>query len=183
MPKRDPPTREAFDKLLLWLDPDRDKAGEKYERIRLRLIKILATRGCYEIEDLADDTINVVASRIDWLIENYQGEPSLYFFGVAKKIHLEEQNKKPPPNIPPPEPAPPDLETVSSYLEQCLQELPGNARDLVLQYHCGEKQVKIQNRKRLAEQLQISRNALRVKMHHLHVRLRECVETRLHLAT
>jgi len=32
-------TQEAFDRLLGWLDPDRESAGEKYEAIRLRLIK------------------------------------------------------------------------------------------------------------------------------------------------
>lgn len=182
MPKREPPGKEAFDKLLLWLNSDRDKAGEKYERIRLRLISIFAGRGCSDNEDLSDETINVVAARIDWLIENYQGEPALYFYGVAKKIFLEQLKRKTPPDIPPPDPAPPELEAVSSYLDQCLQELSGKERDLVVQYHQGEKQVKIQNRKRLAEEWHITRNALRIKVHHLHGQLRECIEARLHLA-
>jgi DNA-directed RNA polymerase specialized sigma24 family protein len=182
MSKREPPNKEAFDKLLRWLNSDRNNAGEKYERIRFRLIRVFSSRGCYEAEDLADETINVVASRIDWLIENYDGEPALYFYGVAKKIYLEQLKKKPPPDIPPPDPAPPDREEISSYLEQCLQELSPVERDLVLQYQQGEKQVKIQNRKRLAEQWKISRNALRIKIYHLHVQLRECIEARLHPA-
>lgn len=182
MSKREPPSKEAFDKLLLWLNPDRDHAGEKYEKIRLRLIRIFACRGCYEAEDLADETINVVASKIDWLLENFQGEPALYFYAVAKKIHLEQLKKKPPPEIPPPEPAPPELEETGEYLEQCLQELSGHDRDLILRYHQGEKQVKIQNRKRLAAELKISRNALRIKVCHLHLRLRKCVEAHLKLA-
>jgi len=170
---------EAFEKLLRWLDPDREKAGEKHEKIRFRLIKIFVCRGCHEAEDLADQTINVVLSKIDWLVANYVGEPGLYFYAVAKKIHLEQLKKRPFPNLPPPDPEPPELEQVCSYLDDCLDNLPSAERDMVLRYHEGDKQEKIQNRKKLAEELKISRNALRIKVCHIHSRLRECVERRL----
>ena len=176
---KDSPTKEAFDKLLGWLDPDRDRAGEKYERIRLRVIRIFVCRGCCEGEDLADRTINVVTSKINWLIENYQGDPALYFYAVAKKIYQEQRKRKPPPNVPPPEPAPPELELTCSYLDDCLSQLPSVERDLVLRYQEGIKQAKIENRKKLAEELKISRNALRIKVCHIHSRLRECLERRL----
>jgi hypothetical protein len=39
-------TQDAFDKLLNWLDSDRERAGQKYETIRLRLIKIFTCRRC-----------------------------------------------------------------------------------------------------------------------------------------
>jgi len=170
---------EAFEKLLRWLDPDREKAGEKHEKIRFRLIKIFVCRGCHEAEDLADQTINVVLSKIDWLVANYVGEPGLYFYAVAKKIHLEQLKKRRFPNPPPPDPEPPELEQVCSYLDDCLDNLPSAERDMVLRYHEGDKQEKIQNRKKLAEELKISRNALRIKVCHIHSRLRECVERRL----
>ena len=176
MSKREPPSKDAFEKLLLWLNSDRDKAGEKYERIRLRLIRIFGCQGSCDPEDLADDTINVVASRIDWLLANYQGDSALYFYGVAKKIHLEELKRKPLPDLPPPDPTPPEVEEVSNHLEECLQELQRPERTLILRYHQGEKQIKIENRKRLAEELKISRNALRIKVCHLHERLRKCLE-------
>jgi len=87
MSKRQSPTREAFDKLLAWLDPDRDQAVELYERIYFRVVRILAAKGCFEAEELADQTVNIVASKIDELTKTYQGDPALYFYGVAKKIH------------------------------------------------------------------------------------------------
>ena len=90
------PTQEDFEKLWRWLDPDRDKAGEKYERIRRRLIAVFASRGCCDTEDLADKTINVVTSKIDWLVENYVGDPAPYFYAVAKNIFLESIKPKPP---------------------------------------------------------------------------------------
>ena len=152
------PTIEEFDKLLRWLDPDRDKAGEKYEKIRLRLIKIFSARGCYDAEDLAYKAINVVARKVDWLLENYQGDQALYFYGIAKKLYLE--TLKPRPALPPPDPDRSDLDEVCGYLDECLDELPAAEKELVLRYQEGEKQERIQNRKRIADELKISRNAL-----------------------
>ncbi|HJP90740.1 MAG TPA: hypothetical protein VJ875_02220 [Pyrinomonadaceae bacterium] len=175
------PTQEAFDKLLLWLDPDRDKAGEKYEKIRKRVISFFSCRGCWEADDLADKTINVVISKIDWLSENYVGEPALYFYAVAKKIYLE--HMKPRPKPPPPDPTPVEVDDTCTYLDRCLEQLPLADRDLVLRYQEGEKHVKIENRKKLADELKISRNALRIKVCHIHSRLRECIETFIRKAT
>lgn len=176
MPKREPPSEDAFDKLLFWLNPDRNKAAEKYEIIRIRLIGVFSSRGHVNAEDLTDDTVNVVAGRIDWLLENFQGEPALFFYGVARKIHLEELRKRPPPAIPPPDPPDPEKEELSNYLERCLDELPQKERELIVRYHEGEKQVKIQNRKRLAREWEITPNALRIKVYHLHLRLKPCIE-------
>jgi hypothetical protein len=171
------PTKEAFEKLLDWLDADQDKAGEKYEAIRLRLIRIFSCRGCCEGEDLADDTINVVSSRIDWLVENYNGNPALYFYGVAKRILQEQYKKKPPPPPPPPPPDVTEVERECGCLEECLkQQLTVPERSLVLRYHEKEKKEKIILRKQLADELAISINALRIRVHHIHSRLRPCIE-------
>ena len=173
------PTKETFDKLLLWLDPDRDKAGEKYERIRFRLIRILASKGCYDAEDLADKTINIVVSKIDWLLENYEGDPTLYFYAVGKKVFLEYLKKKPLPTTLPAPPDSPEIERVCNCLEQCLQELSTKDRELALRYQEGEKRQRSHNRQRLADELGISVNALRIKMYHIHSKLRESLERRL----
>lgn len=178
MPKGGP-TQENWDRLLLWLDADRDQAGERYEKIRRRLIGIFSSRGCYDADDLADRSINVVLSKVEWLLPNYVGDPALYFYAVAKKIYLEDLKKKPPPQVPPPDDPPQEEEQLSSYLDNCLDELPSGERDLIVRYHQFEKQEKIQNRKRLAAELQLSRNALRIKVCHIHSRLKRCIELRL----
>jgi hypothetical protein len=170
------PSQQDFDKLLRWLDPDRDLAGKKYTKIQLRLIRIFSSRGCCDVEDLADKTFNVIMLKIDWLMENYVGDPAPYFYGVAKKIYLETLKKKPPPEPSPIEPTPPGLEEVCAQLDECLQELSAADRNLALGYHEGEKQQKIKNRRKLAEELKTSRNALRIKVHYIHARLRECIE-------
>ena len=172
----DGPTKESFAKLLRWLDPDWERAGERYEKIRTRLIKIFSAKGCWVAEDLADRTINVVAGKIDWLLENFTGDPALYFYAVGKKIFLEWLKKNPPPDIPPIRPENPEIERLSCCLDQCLGELSVADRTLVMQYHEGEKQERIRNRKRLAEELGISPNALRIKVCHIHSRLRQFMD-------
>lgn len=172
------PTKEDFDKLLLWLDSDRDAAGSKYERIRYKLIKIFACRGYCEAEDLADKCVDRVISKIDWLLQNYEGNPALYFYAVAKKIYLEfvKTTKKPLPEPTPPDPDSAELEQACGYLEDCLKTLPAADSNLALRYHQGEKQEKIRNRKALADELKISRNALRIRVWHIHASLKECVQ-------
>jgi hypothetical protein len=170
--------KKTFDKLLCWLDPDRDRAAEKYEKIRNRLIKILAARGCWVAEDLADQTINVVASKIDWLLEHYEGDPALYFYGVNKNI-LHDWLKKNPPPAPPPVPDNSEIERLCGCLEYCLADIPPEDSRIVLRYHEGDKQERINNRKQLARELGITLNALRIKVCHIHSRLRQLMEQRL----
>ena len=84
---------QSFEKMLDWLDKDREIAGQKYEAIRLRLIKVLNYRGCLDGESLADEAIDRVTRKIDTLAENYEGNPAHYFLNVANKIYLENRRK------------------------------------------------------------------------------------------
>src|SRR5215510_991230 len=92
-------SQEAFDD---WLDSDREQAGIKYEDIRRRLIKIFTGRACVEAEDLADETINRVSSRLSVIKEEFKGDRARYFFGVANKVYMEYMRRKPPQPPPPP---------------------------------------------------------------------------------
>lgn len=51
---------ERFDNLLRLLDLDRDVAGDKYERLRRKLIKFFEWNACFPAEDLADETFDRV---------------------------------------------------------------------------------------------------------------------------
>lgn len=176
MKKREPPTQEAFDKLLSWLDPDRDRAAEKYQRIYLRLVRIFAAKGCVDEGDLADQTVNVVARKIDWLIENFEGDPTLYFFGVANKIFLEQRPTRPPP-VPPLPPDNTETERRCHCLEKCLEtDASPDERKIVVRYHEGQGQARIEDRKRMAAELGITANALRIRICHIQARLRPCIE-------
>ena len=169
-------SQEAFDSLLEWLDSDREQAAMKYEDIRKRLIKIFTGRGCIEAEDLADETINRVISKLDELGKGFEGDRVRYFFGVANKIYLESKRKKspqPPPFFPGNSAR---LELESRCLERCIETLSETDRYLLLQYYGAEGRARVERRKRLAEELGIAPNALRIRAYRIRVGLQECME-------
>jgi len=169
-------TQEGFDVPLGWLDPDRERAGSRYEAIRLRLIKIFTCRGCAEAEDLADETINRVAAKVADLAPGYQGDPALYFYGVANKVFLEYLRRRPVIEAPPLREASEDIEAEYACLERCMEQLPPESRRLVLEYYQEEKRAKINRRRKLAEELGIAVNALRIRAHRIRQQLQQCVQ-------
>jgi len=171
-------TQESFDSLLSWLDRNRDEAGKKYEIIRYRLIKIFTCRGCNEAEDLADETINRVALKVEAIEESYVGDPALYFYGVANNIHLEYLRKKPAPSIElTPTTEVDEMEREYDCLDRCMQHLSAKQRELVLEYYQGDKRIKINHRKELARKVGIALNALRIRAHRIRATLQQCVQS------
>jgi RNA polymerase sigma factor (sigma-70 family) len=169
-------SQESFDALLDWLDSDREQAGLKYEQIRRNLIKIFVNRGCAEAEDFADETINRVVSKLDEIKKEFTGDPARYFYGVANKIFLEYQRKKPPepPSFPPDDSN--RLELEYRCLEHCIARLSEENRDLLLLYYQAEGKDKIERRKWLAEKLGIAPNALRIRAFRIRTALQQCLE-------
>lgn len=168
-------TEEGFAKFLVWLNPDPNQAGEKYEDIRRRLIKIFICRGCDCPEDLADETINRVVGKVPEIADSYEGDPALYFYGVVRYVHHEFLRKKPIPQPPPPDDQPSTTEEEYECLEQCMENLPKRSRELFLQYNQEEKGAKIKQRKRLALELNIPLNALRIRVCRIRMELQACV--------
>ena len=171
-------TEELFDELLVWLDPDREIAGQKYEDIRRGLVKIFINNGRHSVEDLADETINRVANKLNQIKDAYHGDHSLYFYGVAKNIVHEDRRRTLVP-VPAPLPTPDwtsdDIETEYECLERCLQQLTSENRELILQYYQDEKREKIDHRRRLADKLGIPLNALRIRAYRIRNSLELCV--------
>jgi DNA-directed RNA polymerase specialized sigma24 family protein len=168
-------TQETFDGLLLWLDPDRDRAGQLYGEIQGKLIKIFARRGCPIADELADETINRVAKKLAEIQDSYVGDPALYFYGVGNKVFLEYVRKRPEP-LPLPTPEPPErIESSYQCLEKCLAQAPPSSRNLFLEYFRLEKPDKIEHRRALAQRLGISINALRTRAHRIRTALQQCL--------
>jgi DNA-directed RNA polymerase specialized sigma24 family protein len=169
-------TAEQFNKLLDWLDMDREAAAYKYSLIQLRLVRFFAVRRCIDAEHLADRCINIVAAKNLEELGPPEGDRGLYFLGVARYVHLEQvrDDRRPPPVLAPIDPEP-DLD-LDMCLERCLDGLAPDDRSLVLEYEEGEKQARIQNRRRLATELGITINALRIKVYRLHQQLEKCIE-------
>lgn len=168
-------TQESFDALLAWLDPQRERAAEKYEDVRRRLIKIFTCRGCHEPEELADETINRVIKKLKEIEGAFTGDRTRYFCGVANKVHLEYLRRKPVPRLPSPNPDSDETEQEFECLEKCIETLTPDNRRLVLQYYQEEKRAKIDHRRNLAEQLGIAVNALRIRAYRIRSFLQDCV--------
>ena len=175
-------TQAAFDGFLATLDRDRDKAGEKYEHIRLKLLKYFQWCGS-DVPDIdADETINRVTRRI------YEGQDvynlSGYIYGVAKLVRAESIKRR---NrmraldeVTFIELSWLDVEIeVPNYnesLERCLGRLSDEDREVITEYYRYKKLDKIDCRRRLAARLGISLNTLRVKMHRQRLNLEACAE-------
>lgn len=148
-----------------------------YEQIRRRLIKIFECRGRHDAEELADETINRVARKVHKIANEYVGDKALYFYGVAHNVFLESLRTRPPVVLPPPIVKSEDTEEEFECLDQCMEQLSVNNRELMLEYYKYEKRAKIEHRKALAEKLGVAQNALRIRAHRIRLNLEECLRT------
>jgi DNA-directed RNA polymerase specialized sigma24 family protein len=170
-------TREPFEALLEWLDPDREKAGQRYELIRAGLIRIFVSKGLSDAEHYTDEAIDRVVKRLPEIQEKYVGDPARYFHGVARNLILEAGRRK--------EVATDMLplrlmqETVrtdtSECLSKCLKQLPVDKQEFILDYHLYQGHAKAEHHRQMATELSISDGALRTRAHHLRVNLEKCV--------
>jgi DNA-directed RNA polymerase specialized sigma24 family protein len=174
-------TKEALDRFLGLLDADPEKAGVKYEGLRLKLVKYFEWRGAISPDVEADETINRVARRVEegQNVYNLGG----YIFGVAKLVNAESVKMRN--RNQPLEDA--DSAIVCSFevdveinerracLDRCLQYLPEESRSIIIEYYQDEKGKKIECRKRLAARLGLTSNALRITAHRIRINLEACV--------
>lgn len=189
-PSKSNVTPEDFEELILWLDPDPDRTGvpslergaEKYEKIRFRIIKIYTNRGFHRSEEVADKTFERIAVKVKKLKLTYEGDPALYFYGVAKKVYkelLRDEDLLEEPLIiidDDDRDDRDDLELRHAWLEHCLGTLKPESRELILCFYQGEKRAKIENRKKLAAQLGISSRALSLRALHIRQKLLKCMQ-------
>jgi RNA polymerase sigma factor (sigma-70 family) len=181
-------TQQPFDELLDWFDPaDRNRAAAKYETIRRSLIKIFVWGGCIDAEGMADEAFNRVEAKVQELKATFEGDPALYFYGVAKRLIKECQRSAqsrvsldeagdPAAPLPVEDDEEGDPARESECLRRCLDKLSPADRKLILAYYMKDKQAKIDYRKELARQLGIVANALRVRVYRIRAVLEECIE-------
>ncbi|HEX5084831.1 MAG TPA: hypothetical protein VFY40_22535 [Blastocatellia bacterium] len=190
-------TRETFDKMMAELHPDIELAGERYEKIRRKLVKLFEWRGCAHAEECADETFNRVAMKIADGVSIRSDDPYSYFHGVALNVLREywrnaEQTTKTlegaariqglplnPEDLLLREMDQNEKERLLEYLNQCLQKLPPESLYLITRYHQGEDAPNKARRKELAESLRIPLNALRIRAHRIRAAIEKCVEKRL----
>jgi len=83
------PNPQAFRQFLNWLDEGVDSNGERYLEMRRRLGRYFDRRNCSSPGDLADETLNRVARKLEEKGEIVGATPAHYCYIVAKFVFLE----------------------------------------------------------------------------------------------
>lgn len=178
-------TQTSFEKILALLDNDRERAGTKYVELRERLVKFFEWRDCETAEELTDVVFDRVARKIS------EGEEiqnlGSYAAGVARLVAMEHLRKRER-TVQIVEENPQinsltanefesdenDNQRVECF-ERCLTELTNEQQKLLIAYHDTDERTMIPTRKRLADQLNISLNTLRIRVCRLKAKLEDCV--------
>ena len=191
--KRDwQPDKAAFDRLLAWLDEGTESRGERYLEIRGRLVDYFGRRDCPFPEDLADETLNRVARRLEETGSIDDVVPARYCYIVAKFVFLESLRR------------PRQVELVAqsaeaavaqvaneraenertfACLEQCLQSCSIADRALILDYYQTTSGSARENRRQLAQRLEVTANSLAIRACRIRGRLEACVRSCVAAAT
>jgi DNA-directed RNA polymerase specialized sigma24 family protein len=188
------PTEASFRQLLKWLDEGADSGGERYLEMRRRLAAYFDRRNCLAPDDLADETLNRVARRLEEQGSITDATPAHYCYIVAKYVLLEhlrqpergqrDLDKVADEGAPqsrassPPDPAGEREQRLLDWLEHCLNELEVEDRDLILDYYQGEHREKIDRRRTLAARLGLTMNALSIRACRIRNKVEACLRSR-----
>ena len=171
-----------FEYLLTALHPDRERAGAHYRDLHRQLSSFFHSRSGGGADEHADEVLDRLCRRIaeGERIDNLQ----TYALGVARlrlrelrkhaereqALHAEllalwsdiEQD---------------DVDEQQLRFERCLDALSAQDREIILAYYTGEGRTKIETRRKLADDLGVDLNALRVRAHRIRTRLERCIST------
>jgi DNA-directed RNA polymerase specialized sigma24 family protein len=171
-------TKDSFDGLLEWLDPNRDEAALRYEQIRAGLIRMFVSKGVTDAEFYTDVTVDRVIKKLPQIRDTYVDQPVRYFHGVARNILREAARRKEIPTDVLPECLPRggtvDSE-LADCLRQCLQSLPPEKHELIYDYYVYDGHLKVDSHREMAGELSISIGALRTRTHHVRTSLLDCL--------
>lgn len=177
-------TKEEFDRFIDWLDEDRNQAGAKYEVIRRRLSLFFNCRGCGDPEFLADETINRVVGKLPSFTNSYTGDKNKIFYGFAKFVHLEYLKESETHDgllidfirrINQSE-ADAEQEHIYHCLGSCLRKLPAHKQKIFITYYLVESKEKVSHHQKLAEEFEMTINALRKQVFDLKKKLADCIK-------
>ncbi len=139
------------------------------------MIRIFISKGFTDAEDLTDETFNRVSKKLLDVGEDYDKKVA-YCRGFARNIMLEAWRRKEIATDKIPERPIPVATTTDRYdcLLKCLKLLPEERRDLILDYYLYDGRSKIEQHRRMAEELGLTPGALRTRAHHIRAEVEKC---------
>lgn len=181
-------TPAAFHRLLTWLDGDTDSDGRSYLEMRRRLVAFFDRKNCQQPDTMTDETLNRVARRLEEEGAIDSETPARFCYIVARFVFLEslrherkrELSRQEISHLRPSYQTP-DLEPERqrekrlNCLATCVAKLDATSRLIITEYYQGTERVKIENRRALAQKLNISPNALSIRACRIRDKLEACV--------
>jgi RNA polymerase sigma factor (sigma-70 family) len=184
MADQDPPPDAMTDPWSVFGDPQ--SAGDQFEALRRKLVFYFETRRCDDPEELAHVTLERLMQTHGKHVEVH--DLTRYSYGVARNVFYEYLRKKKA-----------EMKYVSQHedrsdtgaaeegaaarkerrlrcLEDCVAGLSPQDRALLADYFKGRGRGRQERRRRMAEQLKISREALTLRVFHLKGRLKKCID-------
>lgn len=183
-------TQGAFHSLLDWLDEGADSRGERYLEMRHRLVLYFDRKNCASPDELADETLNRVARRLEEEGAIDTDVPAHYCYIVARFVFLEFLRKQQhqdslderlsvhsTPSVASTSDASEEQEERERRLvclEACTAKLEPDNRELIIGYYHGEQRAKIENRRAMAAKLGVTLNALTIRACRIRDKLEAC---------
>lgn len=185
-------TPSSFQRLLKWLDEGASSNGQKYLEMQRRLVAYFDRKNCSAPDELADETLNRVARRLEEENITDSETPAAkycyivarfvfmeYLRGAQKELLLADEsrrqqyaNKSAETNL--------DIEretreSMLTCLDRCTGKLDSLNRNIILRYYTGKERAKIESRRALAVSLGISMNALSIRACRIRDKIEMCV--------
>ena len=182
--------RKKFENFLAWLNPNRDLAATRYVTIRDGLVKYFSRKtcrgdfNCPHAEELADETLDRVISKMDEVALNNGAEPERRIYAFAKYLRLEHHRQpqiKPFPSDFVERPSRKSDEAIEKEAEfrccdECLGELLFKDQRLVTEYFGHSGKERSRRRQQQADDLGITLSNLRTTACRLRKKLEECLK-------
>ena len=190
-----PPTRKsdwiltepALRRLLDWLDQGADSGGERFLEMRRRLVSYFDRKNCLEADDLADETLNRIARRLEEETIIESETPAKYCYIVARFVFMEhlraankagssaaefEVRRATSASVEDAD----QKEKMLNCLEGCTGKLESKQREIITRYYIGKERVKIENRRALAGEMGVTIKALGLRACRIRDKLETCVK-------
>lgn len=174
--------RDAFDRLLEELSPDRESAALEYRRLHERLSRFFEWNSVADPAALADEALDRLGRRV---AEGNVGErvrnPSAFTHGIARMLLQEEARRQQR-----------EIETLRTWemrdarspsggeeedaaLQHCLRKLPPERRVLIERYYADGEAKEARRHQALADDLGLTINALRNRVLRARQDLESCM--------
>lgn len=199
--RRQPPTAHRdeidgaqFAALLQCFDADRERAWGIYAGVRERLARFFADKNCRTPFECADDTLDRTARRLAQGAHITTGDPYGYILGIAYNVLREYWKSRERKTIeldalaPAHHPSHDPVDELNEReeraarehrldcLNKCLAQLPPEQSAFLNAYHTGAGGgERIEGRRRLAAELGVELNALRIRACRVRDRLEKCL--------